>query len=251
MNSRVYEPSRPARLGRRPQPAGEVGRELASGQAPPPRARRRARLVHAALGAEAEDVLGLDHGHDRRGGEREPDQRPVRLGLAHAVAVERRVGARPRLGRRALVPAAHRVVVVRARVRDPVLHVDLGAVHAARVVEAELQHDHARVAEAVAQALDRRGDDPEVLGDQGERAELRGSRRRTPRAPARAASGPTARDGRARAPPSRRRSRGNGRRGRGRRGRTCAAGARPTSGSRGAAAPASRRAGCPTAAPCR
>ena len=72
--------------------------------------------------------------------------------------------ARVDLGARALrqqrlVPAAHRVVVVRARVDDPVLDV-VGAAGGGRAgssrVEAELQHDHARQAEAVAQALDRR-----------------------------------------------------------------------------------------------
>ena len=53
-----------------------------------------------------------------------------------------------------------------------------GPVRAARVVgvEAELQHDHARVAEPVAQPLDRRRDDAQVLGDQRQLAPQRRGR---------------------------------------------------------------------------
>ena len=112
--------------------------------------------------------------------------------------------------------------------------------------------DHARQPEAVAQALDRRRDHAEVLGDQRQLAVQRARRGVEHRAPRPALPAPAQRVlARAPAPPSRRRSRGSGRCARGRRARTCAAAARPTSGSRGAASRASRRAGCPTAGPCR
>ena len=147
----------------------------------------------------------------------------------------------------------HRVVVVRPRVHDGVLAVVHRRVHVPRVArpEAELEHDHARVAERGAQPLDRLGDDPEVLGDHRQLPELarRGVERRPPRSPP-PASAPGVR-GRRAAPPSRRRSRGSGRFARGRRARRCGAAARSTSDSRAAAAPASRTAGCPTAGPCR
>ena len=154
----------------------------------------------------------------------------------------------------AVVPAAHRVVVVRAGVDDAVLDVvgSGGARCAGRRVEAELQHDHAREAELVAQPLDGGRDDAEVLGDQRQLARAsrgRGVERRARPGPR--CQRPPARVARPPAPPSRRRSRGSGRSARGRRARTCAGSARSTSGSRAAAAPASRRAGCPTAGPCR
>ena len=69
--------------------------------------------------------------------------------------------------RQRAVPAQQRVVVVGARVDDLVLAVVGEVVRRVRVrVEVVLQDRHPRVAEAVAQALDRRGDDAEVLGDQ-------------------------------------------------------------------------------------
>ena len=50
--------------------------EGSDGELPAPRA-HRARLVHAALLAQAQRVLDLDHRDHRGGGEDEPDQRPV------------------------------------------------------------------------------------------------------------------------------------------------------------------------------
>ena len=155
--------------------------------------------------------------------------------------------------RERLVPAAQRVVVVRAGVGDPVLAVVGDVVHVAGRARhpAELEHDHAGQAERVAQPLDRRRDDAQVLGDDRQRAERRARVVEQRAARARGASGPPARGARRAAPTSRRRSRGSGRSVPGRRARTSAPAARPTSGSRCAAARASRRAGCPTAGPCR
>ena len=84
-----------------------------------------------------------------------------------------------------LVPAAHGVVVVGAGVDDALLDVVPRVVDAAHVVgvEAELEHDHARQPEAVAQPLDRRRDHPEVLGDQRQLALQRARRGVEHRAP--------------------------------------------------------------------
>ena len=117
--------------------------------------------------------------------------------------------------------------------------------------EAELEHGHAREPELVAQAVDGGGDDAEVLGDQRELAQRARARRRTARRPGPRCQRPAQRVARAlRHRPVGRRSRGSGRCGRGRTARRCAPAARPTSGSRAAAAPASGTAGCPTAGPC-
>ena len=160
-----------------------------------------------------------------------------------------RPGRRARLRAERVPPADGRLGVVRARVDDEQLHVVLGPVRVARTAaEAELQHDHAGQAELQPQPLDGRRDHAEILGNQGERAELAPRRVERVRCPALVASGPRARCGRARAPTSRRRSRGSDRCGPGRRAGTRGAGARSTSGSPGAVARASRRAGCPTAA---
>ena len=110
---------------------------------PLPGPRRRSRLVHARLAPQPEHVLRLHHRHPRAGGERERDQVPPRLlGDAGAVGVD----ARARRRRQRLVPAAQRVVVVRARVGDPVLGVVGDVVHVVRRAAdpAELEHDHAR-----------------------------------------------------------------------------------------------------------
>ena len=108
----------------------------------------RPRLVHAPLRAEAEHVLGLDHRQLRGGGEGEPDQRPVRLGLAHA---ERRrlVHARARRASSDAYQPRDGVVVVRAGVDDAARRRgarDVDGVGSSGV-EAELQHGHPGEAE--------------------------------------------------------------------------------------------------------
>ena len=102
-------------------------------QPPLPRARRTPRRVHPRLRPEPEHVLHLHHRHPRRRGVGEPDQRPVRLALAHARGVDRLLDLEPHLGRQRRVPAQHRVVVVRARVDDGVLAVVRRRVHVPRV----------------------------------------------------------------------------------------------------------------------
>ena len=147
------------------------------------------------------------------------------------------------------IPPPRRVVVVRPGVHDPVLDVVLEPVHAPRSahIETELQNDHPRKPERLAQCRHRRRDHPEVLRHHRERPEL--TLERVEQGPARAAL-----------PPSRRRRprpRGHGpvghepaevvdsdgvemRAG-------CGARARPTSGIRAGASPASRTPGSPTA----
>ena len=107
-------------------------------------------------------------------------------------------------------------------------------------VEAELQHDHARAGRATSRRRVTAGViTPRSSAISGRSPELARAPRRTPRGPGPRTQRPPRRVARAaRAPPSRPRSRGSGRCARGRRARTCAAGARPTSGS---AARAQRR----------
>ena len=116
---------------------------------------------------------------------REPDQRPVRLALAHAGGVDRLVDLRAHRFIEARVPPEHRVVVVRARVDDGVRRVVARRVHVGRVVrpEPELQHDHAGIAEPAPQPLDRLRDHSQVLRDHREIAQRRGRgvERRPPR----------------------------------------------------------------------
>ncbi len=104
-------------LRRLAQPPREIARRQV-GERPAPRAALRPRQVHARLAAEAEHVLRLHHRQPRGGGERQADQRPPRLVLAHARLVDAAVDQRAPLGRQRLVPAAHRVVVVGAAVGD-------------------------------------------------------------------------------------------------------------------------------------
>ena len=111
----------------RSRPAADVAsrnraaswRERQRGQPPLPRPRRPPRLVHARLAPQPEHVLRLHHRHLRARRERERDQVPP--GLVARRAAARRRPARARSRRQRLVPAAQRVVVVRARVGDPVL----------------------------------------------------------------------------------------------------------------------------------
>ena len=85
------------------------------------------------------------------------------------------VDRRAQLAAERVVPAARGVVVVRPGVDDLVLAVVGEPVRAVRVGVERVLHDrHPRVAEAVAQPLDGRGDDAEVLGDQRQLPELRG-----------------------------------------------------------------------------
>ncbi len=209
-------------------------------------------LVHPRLAVQAEHVLSLDHRHARRRGEGEPDQRPPGLVLAHAMLGEHLVDRELLARVERVVPAPRRVVVVGAGVDDPVLDVVLEPVRVVRVarVEPELEHEHPGQPELVAQRLHRRRDHAEVLGHERQRRRARPRRRGTGRARARASSARSPRCGRPPARPSRRRSRGSGRSEPRRTARACGAGARPTSGSAGGGWPASRTAGCPTAARC-
>ena len=196
----------------------------------------RARLVHARLRAEPEHVLHLHHRHPRGRGEGEPDQRPLRRPLAHAVArrSSASTSARTASGER-LVPAAHRVVVVRAGVDDDVLGVVAPGwctCPGLAGVEAELQDDHARVARATRAAASTGGvitPRSSAISGSAPSAVEGGVERRAPRPALPAAA--QARGARRAAPPSRRRSRGSGRSARGRRARTCGGSARSTSGS--------------------
>ncbi len=107
-------------------------------------------------------------------GERERDQPPVRVRRRRPIWAST---SRAAVVRQRAVPAQQRVVVVGAGVDDLVLAMVREVVRRVRVrVEVVLQDRHAREAEAVAQALHRRGDDAEVLRDQGQLAELRGRR---------------------------------------------------------------------------
>src|SRR5690606_34163714 len=75
------------------------------------------------------------------------------------------VGARSLVERR--VPTFRRVVVVRARIRDGVLAMVRRQVRVVGLaVETELQDDHARQREAVAQRADLVRDQTEILGDE-------------------------------------------------------------------------------------
>ena len=225
-------PARAASATRRRSPAGSSaprcrGRARpAPGPSPRARARRSARRISAHQGRRSRIPRRASSALDQRAPRR----------------IER------------LAPAAHRVVVVRAGVDDALLDVVLEAVRRVRLVG--LEGRTAAPACPGSPSESRRRSTAGVItprssATSGSAAELPpgGVERRAPGAapPATRAR----RRARPRARPSRRRSRGSGRSARGRRARRCAAAARPTSGSRGAAAPASRRAGCPRAGPCR
>ncbi len=107
-------------------------------------------------------------------GEREPDQRPPGLG-ARAIPRAGELGLDQRASRgiERLVPAAHRVVVVRARVDDA--RARRGARSGAALSGSSGSKPNCSTTipgspSDVAQPLDRRGDHAEVLGDQRQRA---------------------------------------------------------------------------------
>ena len=232
-------------LGRLAQPrcqlVGELPRARAASSSCPP----RARAVHARLAAEAEHVLRR-HDRERARGER---------GAARSATSAARPGrarSRGARARRRASPTSRAACRCRAcpcRRRPLRGGSRAGAGCAGPPPKPNCSTSMPGQSELVAQALDRRRDHAEILGDQRQRAELapRGVEHGPPRAPA--ASGPARAVARAR-----------GHRPVGdeaaevidarevdeleRRG----AGARSTSGSRGAAARASRRAGCPRAA---
>ena len=217
--------------------------ELARGRVPPlPVALLGPGQVHPRLVAEPEHVLER---RDRERRARAPgDARSATRPGRRVEAVQARSSAR------AIATSRASCRCRACRCRRPMLLVVLGQVRVRRVAaERELQDEHAREAELVAQPHDRLGDHAEVLGDERQRRRARavdGVEER--RARARAASGRASAVSVARrAPPSTRRSRGSGRGASGRRARTCGGGARSTSGSRRRASPPSRRAGCPTA----
>ena len=84
-------------------------------------------------------------------------------------------------------------MVVRARVDDRILDVGRDGVAVAVPLDEPAADDpHAEQAELLAEPVDRRGDDPEVLGDQRQVAELAPRRPRRAPLPARGASGPRA-----------------------------------------------------------
>ena len=121
---------------------------------PGPVAERLAGRVHPALAAEAEHVLRRDHAERGAGAERQLDQLP-RL-AAGQVGLER-------------------VGVVGGRVDHLVLAVVLEPVRAVArrlALERPEDHDHPGEPERVAELLDVRRDQPQVLGDHGQRPEL-------------------------------------------------------------------------------
>jgi hypothetical protein len=71
--------------------------------------------------------------------------------------------------RQGVVPAARRIVVVRAGINGAVLNVVVRQMRIVRVaVEGELQHTHAGQLELIPQRRYRRRDDSQVLGQQRE-----------------------------------------------------------------------------------
>ena len=232
--------------------AAELLRQRARLELPPPRPGRGARHVHPRLRPEPQDVLQLHHRQLAAGdawASRMSDHHgssastPARTN-ASVRACARRVG-------QGLPPAARRVVVVRAGVDDAVLLVVVGWCVELGSSKPNWSTTMPGKPSDRAQALDGLGDDAEVLGDDVELAELalRSAEQRAP--PALGPSGRRRRRALPPAPPSRRRTRGSGRSASCRPSRTCAAAARPTTGSGGGATRASRRPGCPRAGPSR
>ena len=116
-----------------------------------------------------------------RGGERQSDQAPPRTAaVQEAAARQLGVDELPLTRLEGLEPAAGGVLVVGAGVDDPVLDVVGRRVRAARRVgiHPELEHQHPRQAELVAQPLHRRRDHAQVLGDQGQPRAQRSFQRR-------------------------------------------------------------------------
>ena len=169
---RVAHDAQPTRLLR------GVSEPRARAPASAPRARIRQRqlpaarggMVHPRLAPEPEHVLGLDHRRPaparRTPGGSAPTTARARAGCPCAASSAVDPVARDRIER--LVPPACRVVVVRARVHDPVLDVVLEPVRAVRVgrIERELRARASRGARARPAAARPRGDHAEVLGDQ-------------------------------------------------------------------------------------
>lgn len=122
--------------------------------------------IHARLGTQAEHVL---HGGDEQVGDgriARADQAPVVAFLrAQAAIVD---GELLFAGRRRVEPAHGGVVVVGAGVDHVVVGVHVGQVDAlAAVVKGELQHLHARIPALLEQLGHARGDQSQVLGDDG------------------------------------------------------------------------------------
>ena len=86
---RLWHPMPARLLGHLTQPPGQCRRQRARLHLPAPTAAGVAGLVHAGLAAEAEHVLGLEHGGVRGRGEGEPDQAPPRTpAVGEAVAAD-------------------------------------------------------------------------------------------------------------------------------------------------------------------
>ncbi len=176
-------PARPARPVPWPRAAGGAGRGPARARRRPSAiasCRRRAGCVHARLAAQPEHILGLHHRDARGRAQRElgstpttPARRAARAASAASTS-SRRSAAATHTTR---APCR----VVRSRVHEPLLDVvaGLGGLPGSLGVEAELEHEHAGQPERVAQPLDRRGYDPEVLGDERQSPSSRSTARKS------------------------------------------------------------------------
>ena len=164
----------PRLLGRFPQPRRQRRRQRPRLHPPPPVPPRPPRVVHPRRRPQPEHILRLEHRHPRRRSQRQPDQPPPRLALDNPKTSKRTIHKRTLTHRQTGIPPPRRVVIVRARVHDPVLGVVLEPMHAPRRprVEAELEHDHPRKSERLAKRSDRRRDHAEVLGHDRQRPEL-------------------------------------------------------------------------------
>src|ERR1019366_5371097 len=107
------------------------------------------------------------------GGRREPDQRPVGLALADLTLAERVLDERTGPSPQPVPPAADGVLIVGGGVHHAALAVVLEAVRVVpvSVLEGELEHDHPRQPELVAQSSDRLGGYAEILRDQRQLAQ--------------------------------------------------------------------------------
>ena len=153
--------------------------------------------------AEPEHVLGLHHRHPRGRGEREPDQRPLRLvaRARRAASISASTSARAASRQRRRTSRAScrgRGCRCRRRRRSRVVRRAGAALLRVAGVEAELQHDHARAARARRAGASTGGrDHAEVLGDQRQARRAPRARRRTGARPARGCQRPAQRVARA------------------------------------------------------
>lgn len=156
-------------------PVGEFVLELAGDgaveHAPGPVAAQRGRGVDARLVAQVKQVL---HGVDARVAHAGGDGSVERVGDGLAgllMGVQGCLLALTR-GSRSLKPAACRLVVVSAHVGDGVGNVVVRQVVRVGALKGKLQDLHAGEARVVAHIDDAGGEEAQVLGDDGQRAEL-------------------------------------------------------------------------------